>query len=180
METTDLPITLVSWGMALMPIVVLLVLLAGRQWKATQAGPIGMLVAGAVALFALQTPWQGVAVASGKGIWDAVYILYVVWGALLLYLVTDRAGGYDALRRGVTRISRNEVFRHRARMGLLLLPAGHRRIRRADRDRGPTAGCVWAEARLRRCHPAHRAHLGEDVRHAGRRLAGHRPGRRPG
>jgi len=109
-ETTDLPITLVSWGMALMPIVVLLVLLAGRQWKATQAGPIGMLVAGAVALFALQTPWQGVAVASGKGIWDAVYILYVVWGALLLYLVTDRAGGYDALRRGVTRISRNEVF----------------------------------------------------------------------
>lgn len=110
MESTELPINPLSWTLALVPILVLLVLLAVRRWKAPQAGPVGMFVAALVALFALQTPWETLAVASAKGIWDAIFILYVVWPALLLYLVTDRAGGYEALRQGVTRFSRNELF----------------------------------------------------------------------
>jgi lactate permease len=110
MQTTDLPISIVSWVLALVPILVLLLLLAVLRWKAPQAGPIGMFVAAAVALFALRTPWDTLAVAGAKGVWDAIFILYVVWPALLLYLVTDRAGGYDALRQGVTRFSRNELF----------------------------------------------------------------------
>ncbi len=110
MQTSDLPISIASWSLALVPILVLLVLLAVRRWKAPQAGPVGMFVAAAVALFALRTPWDTLAVAGAKGVWDAIFILYVVWPALLLYLVTDRAGGYDALRQGVTRFSRNELF----------------------------------------------------------------------
>ena len=110
METADLPISFLSWLLALAPILVLLVLLAVLRWKAPQAGPIGMFAAAAVSLLALRMPWETLAVAGAKGIWDAIYILYVVWPALLLYLVTDRAGGYDALRQGVTRFSRNELF----------------------------------------------------------------------
>ena len=110
MQSSELPINLASWSLALVPIVVLLVLLAVRNWKAPQAGPVGMFVAALVALFALRTPWETLAVASAKGIWDAIFILYVVWAALLLYVVTDRAGGYEALRQGVTKISRNELF----------------------------------------------------------------------
>lgn len=110
MQTGDLPISIVSWALALAPILVLLLLLAVLRWKAPQAGPIGMFAAAAVALITLRTPLDTLAVASAKGIWDAVFILYVVWPALLLYLVTDRAGGYDALRKGITRFSRNELF----------------------------------------------------------------------
>lgn len=110
MQSADLPISILSWALALVPILVLLVLLAVRRWKAPQAGPVGMFVAAAVALLALRTPWDTLAVAGAKGVWDAIFILYVVWPALLLYLVTDRAGGYDALRQGVTRFSRNELF----------------------------------------------------------------------
>ncbi len=110
MQSAELPINVVSWLLALLPIVVLLVLLAVLRWKAPQAGPIGMFVAAAVALFALRTPWDTLAIAGAKGVWDAVFILYVVWPALLLYLVTDRAGGYDALRQGITRFSQNELF----------------------------------------------------------------------
>jgi lactate permease len=109
-EIVNLPISIAFWSLALLPILVLLVLLAVLRWKASQAGPVGMFVAAAVALFGLQTPWQTLAVAGAKGIWDAIYILYVVWAALALYLVTERAGGYDALRQGVTRFSRNELF----------------------------------------------------------------------
>ena len=110
MGTADLPINPASWLLALAPIIVLLVLLAVLRWKAPQAGPVGMFAAAAIAVLALRTPWDTLAVAGAKGVWDAIYILYVVWPALLLYLVTDRAGGYDALRQGITRFSRNELF----------------------------------------------------------------------
>jgi lactate permease len=110
MENSQLPVDLLRWALALLPIVVLLVLLVVLRWKAPQAGPMGMFTAAAVALLGFATPWETVAVASAKGIWDAVFILYVVWPALLLYQVTDQAGGYDALRQGITRFSRNDLF----------------------------------------------------------------------
>lgn len=110
MESNQLPVTLLSWVLALAPVVVLLVLLAVRRWKATQAGPVGMFAAAIIALLVFQTPWETLAVAAAKGVWDAIFILFVVWPALLLYVVTDRAGGYDALRQGVAHFSRNELF----------------------------------------------------------------------
>ena len=110
MENSQLPVDLFRWSLALLPIAVLLVLMVVLSWKAPQAGPMGMFTAAAVGLFAFATPWETIAVASAKGVWDAIFILYVVWPALLLYQVTDHAGGYDALRLGITRFSRNELF----------------------------------------------------------------------
>ena len=110
MDTFQLPVAVFRWTLALLPIIVLLVLLVLSRWTAPQAGPIGMFTAAAVALFAFSTPWSTVAVASAKGVWDAIFILYVVWPALLLYQVTEKAGGYDALRQGITRFSRNDLF----------------------------------------------------------------------
>lgn len=110
MEGSGLTVDLFRWLLALLPIVVLLVLMVQLRWTAPQAGPMGMFVAAAVALFAFATPWETVAVAGAKGVWDVVFILYVVWPALLLYRVTDQAGGYEALRQGITRFSRNELF----------------------------------------------------------------------
>jgi lactate permease len=110
MEDYQLPVDLLHWTLALLPMAVLLVLLIPLRWKAPQAGPMGMFAAAAVALFVFDTPWETLAVASAKGVWDAIFILYVVWPALLLYQVTDQAGGYDALRQGITRFSRNELF----------------------------------------------------------------------
>lgn len=110
MDTPQLQVDLVRWFLAVLPIVVLLVLLVPLAWRAPEAGPIGMFAAAAVALFAFQTPWDTVAVAGAKGVWDAIFILYVVWPALLLYHVTNQAGAFEALRRGITRFSRNELF----------------------------------------------------------------------
>jgi lactate permease len=106
----QLPITLGLWGLALVPIIVLLVFLVVLRWKAPEAGPVGMFTAVAIALFAYQTPWDTLAVAGAKGVWDAVFILYVVWPALLLYRVTDGAGAFVALRRGIEKFSNNELF----------------------------------------------------------------------
>lgn len=110
MDTTQLPIDLLSWTLALLPIVVLVVLLVVLRWTAPQAAAVGMFTAALVSFLVFRTPMDALAVAGAKGVWDAIFILAVVWPALLLYQVVNHAGGYDALRQGIARFSRNEVF----------------------------------------------------------------------
>ncbi|HWG98284.1 MAG TPA: L-lactate permease [Pilimelia sp.] len=110
MTDSPLPTNLLTWLLALVPIVLLVVLLAVLRWQAPQAGPVGMFAAAALALTVFRAPWETVAAASGRGVWDAVFILLVVWPALLLYRVGLAAGAFDALRRGLSRFSRNHVF----------------------------------------------------------------------
>jgi hypothetical protein len=69
MQNSQLPVDLLHWALALLPIVVLLVLLVVMRWKAPQAGPMGMFTAAAVAVLGFATPWETIAVASAKGIW---------------------------------------------------------------------------------------------------------------
>jgi lactate permease len=106
----DLPIDPLHWGLALVPLIVLLVLLVGLRWKAPEAGPIGMFLAAGIAIVAFEAPAEVVAIAGGKGMWDAVFVLFVVWSALLLYRVVERAGGFHALREGISDFSRNDLF----------------------------------------------------------------------
>ena len=106
----QLPVDLFHWAVALLPIIALLVLLVGLRWKAPQAGPVGMFLAALIALFIFQAPLENLAVAGGKGVWDAVFILFVVWPALVLYRVADGAGAFRSLRDGIEQFSRNELF----------------------------------------------------------------------
>ena len=110
METAEVPVGILHWLLAILSIVALLVFLVPLRWRAPEAAPMAMFTAAVVALLAFRTPWETLAVASGKGVWDALFILYVIWPALLLYQVTKQAGAYDALRQGISRFSRNELF----------------------------------------------------------------------
>lgn len=106
----NVPTDLLYWSAALASIALLLVLLVGLRWKSTEAGPLGLFLAIIVALVLFRTPLETISVAMGKGVWDAIFILYVIWPALLLYVIVDRAGGFDALRAGIVRFSRNDLF----------------------------------------------------------------------
>jgi len=108
--TPQVPVDLLHWILASAAIVALLVFLVPLRWRAPEAGPMAMFAAGIVALLAFRTPWDTLAVAGAKGVWDAIFILYVIWPALLLYQITKQAGAYDALRQGIAHFSRNELF----------------------------------------------------------------------
>jgi lactate permease len=101
---TQLPITILSFAAALLPILTLLVLLVGLRWSTSAAAPVALAVAAIVAFILFQTSLRTLAVAAGKGIWDAIFILYVVWPALILYQTADGAGAFDAIQRGVRRL----------------------------------------------------------------------------
>lgn len=110
MSTAQVPVDLFHWMLATLSIVALLIFLVPLRWRAPEAGPLAMFVCAIVALFAFRTPLNTLAVATAKGVWDAIFILYVIWPALLLYQITKQAGAYDALRQGIAKFSRNDLF----------------------------------------------------------------------
>lgn len=109
-SSNDLPVDVLRWVLAVAPIVLLLVLLAVLRWGATEAGPIGVAIAAITAVVWYETPWRTLVVAGGKGVWDAVPILFVIFAALLLYRVGTAAGAFHALRIGVEKQSKNSMF----------------------------------------------------------------------
>lgn len=106
----QLPVDILHWSLSILPVVILAYLLIQLRWTAQQAGAFGIFVVAAIALFIFRTPLETLAVAGGKGVWDAIFILLVIWPALLLYQIMDKSGGYEAMRQGITRMSRNELF----------------------------------------------------------------------
>lgn len=110
MIESALPISLLLVLLALLPIITLFVLLLVAEWSAPEAGAVSLFVTALVGIVGFRTPLTTAVVAGAKGVWDAVFILYVVWPALLLYQIAARAGAFDALRQGIMRFSRNELF----------------------------------------------------------------------
>jgi lactate permease len=106
----ELPITIWSWLIALFPLVLILLLLVWRRWEASEAGAIGFFAAILTAMLIFQTPLETVAVGAGKGIWDGIFILYVVWPALLLYIVTKEAAAFEAIRQHIQKVTENQLF----------------------------------------------------------------------
>jgi lactate permease len=104
-----IPINALFWLLASLPLAVLLVLLVALRWNAAQAGPVGYLVAAAIALLFFRTPLRTLAIATAKGFWDAVFILYIVWAALALYEVARVAGVFATFCTGVREFTPNRL-----------------------------------------------------------------------
>lgn len=106
----DLPITPGLWIAAAAPLAAVLVLLIGLRWRASSAASVGYFLAVVIALTLFQTSLDNVALQSVKGIWDALFIAYVIAPALLLYEISDEAGAFRAIRRGIEAITPNVLL----------------------------------------------------------------------
>lgn len=90
-----------SYLLAFLPIFVILVLMLGFRWGGQRAGPAGWLTAMAVgALFFGLTPqvWW---ISQLKGLLLTLFVLGVIWPALLLYNLVNNVGGIDAIAGGL-------------------------------------------------------------------------------
>lgn len=91
--------------LALLPILVVGVLLAGLRWPAKQAMPIGFVVVVLVALFAWEMSPTAIAASAVQGLLLALTLLYIVFGALLLLETLTKSGAMATIRAGFTSIS---------------------------------------------------------------------------
>lgn len=91
--------------LALLPLLVVGVLLAGFRWPAKFAMPVGYVIAVVVALAVWQVSLTGVLAASIEGLITAVTMLYIVFGALLLLSTLTVGGAMATIRAGFNNIS---------------------------------------------------------------------------
>ncbi|MCB9175535.1 MAG: L-lactate permease [Caldilineae bacterium] len=78
-------------------------MLAG--WGGTRAGPIGWTAAIAVAVLGFGAGPELLLWSQAKGLALAVWVLYIVWSALLLAEVAGEAGAFDVIAEAVGRLT---------------------------------------------------------------------------
>ncbi|CAM3904595.1 L-lactate permease [Alkalicoccus chagannorensis] len=110
MNDHNLPLDLLHWGAAALPLVLLLVMLVGLRWSGPRSGWIAMGIATLLAFTLYQAPFDNIAVGFGMGLWEAFFILLVVWPALWLYQVTKEAGAFTVIREDIQKTSKNYLF----------------------------------------------------------------------
>ncbi|MDR8019209.1 L-lactate permease [Nesterenkonia aerolata] len=91
--------------LALSPIAVVGVLLAGFRWPAKYAMPVGYVVTVLVALLVWQMRPDAVLAATIEGLIVAVTMLYIIFGALLMLATVIASGAMSTIRAGFTAIS---------------------------------------------------------------------------
>lgn len=91
--------------LAIAPIAVVGVLLAGLRWPAKYAMPVGYVVTVLIAMLVWQMRPTAVAAATIEGLVIAITLLYIVFGALLLLATVIASGAMSTIRAGFTSIS---------------------------------------------------------------------------
>src|SRR5512138_3700533 len=89
--------------LALLPILFLLSLMLGPRWGAHKAGPAAWISGVIIAWLAFGLTPGVLWVSQARGLLLAMYVLAVLWPALLLYNIVDRAGGIRAIASGLER-----------------------------------------------------------------------------
>lgn len=85
--------------LAMCPILLVLGLMIWRKWGAHKAGLAGWLAALAIGALAFGATPQLFWVSQAKGLLLSIFVLGVMWPALLLYHWVDRNGGIEAVAR---------------------------------------------------------------------------------
>ncbi len=88
----DLSLTGLTWGLAVTPVILLFIGVVTGRLSTQAAAALVLGVAVTIGVVAFEANILVLAVAVGKGVWLGIWILGVVWPALLLYRVASTVG----------------------------------------------------------------------------------------
>ncbi len=91
--------------LAFVPIGILLVLMVGSKWPAVKAMPVAWLITLALSYFIWDVPINWLLASNLNGLFVAIQILLIVFGALSVLFMLRESGAMDAINKGFARIS---------------------------------------------------------------------------
>ena len=94
-----------TWLLAAGPIIVVLVLMLGLRWGGSKAGPVGWLVALVICVVFFGAGAELLAYAQVRAFFLALFVLYIVWPALLFYHTVNEAGAIAVIGEGLSRLT---------------------------------------------------------------------------
>ena len=98
-------VTLMSWLIALSPIIAVLIPMVGFRWGGSKAGPLGWLVALIVGVVFFGAGPELLVYSQLRGLLLTLYVLYIVWMALVLYHVVNEAGAITVIGQTISRLT---------------------------------------------------------------------------
>ena len=90
---------------ALIPILIVGVLMIAYNWPSTKAMPLGFLASLILAAIFWKMPFQWISAATISGAINAVDILLIVYGALLILQIMRKSGGVDGIANSMATVS---------------------------------------------------------------------------
>jgi len=99
----QIPLTFVTWILALLPVVVVLTLMVVFKWSGSKAGSFAWILTMLIAIFVFKSDHRVLAFANTKGILMTTFALYIIWGALFLYHVVNHVGGVKLIGETLSR-----------------------------------------------------------------------------
>ncbi|WNS75016.1 L-lactate permease [Bacillus sp. DTU_2020_1000418_1_SI_GHA_SEK_038] len=106
----ELPVNILMWLMAAVPIIILILLMVKFNWGAAEAAPIGLLAAFIISIVFYKSDLQLLGLESAKGIWTSVMVIVIILPAILIYEVTSEAKAFDSIRDGLKKFTSNELL----------------------------------------------------------------------
>ena len=91
--------------LATLPIVVIGILMVGFMWPASSAMGLGWLTAVGISMWKWDMPLSWLTAATIAGLINAVDILLIVFGALLILRLMKKSGGIDGVSRSLANVS---------------------------------------------------------------------------
>ena len=93
--------------LAVLPILVVAILLAGFRWPASRVMPLAYVLAVVVAIMLWGVTFNHVLASTIQGLFISFDILYIIFGAILLLNILKFSGAVGVIRNGFSSISRD-------------------------------------------------------------------------
>lgn len=100
------PLTVLNVLLAAGPILMVLYLMIGRNWGGSNAGTAGWATAVLISLVFFGANYPLLLIAAGRAIFLALFVLYIIWMALLLYHVVNEAGVITAIGQEMPKLAK--------------------------------------------------------------------------
>lgn len=96
--------------LAVAPPLLVLILMVGLRWGGSKAGPAGWLLALVIAVPFFGAGLEVLFYAHIRSLILTIDVVYIVWTALLLYFVVDKAGALQVIADWFTALTRDDVL----------------------------------------------------------------------
>jgi len=96
--------------LAFLPILSILILMLGLRWKSTRAGVVSWALALIIAWLRFGAGPRVLWWAQVRGFFLAIYVLYIIWGALFFYRASEATGTIAAMGKLIRRLSPNRAL----------------------------------------------------------------------
>lgn len=107
----SLPINIVMWTIAVLPIIILLILMVKFQWGASKAAPVGLIITIVSSVVFFKAGVNVISTELLKALWNALTVILIIFTAILMYEVTSEVKSFKVLKNSIEKIAPNELLR---------------------------------------------------------------------